>query len=35
MKTEPHWNCASHFPLLDRAVQTANTASNNVNVENM
>jgi hypothetical protein len=36
MKTEPHWNCALHFPALDRAVQTANICSHDdVNIENM
>lgn len=36
MKTEPHWNCASHFPALDRAVQTANLVNcDDVTIENM
>ncbi|ERF74999.1 hypothetical protein EPUS_08044 [Endocarpon pusillum Z07020] len=36
MKTEPHWNCASHFPALDRAVQTAKIVNcDDVSIENI
>lgn len=33
-RDEPHWNCASHFPALDRAIETAGL-DGTVEVENM